>query len=82
MTTPFRESRDFHWAAVTLATDSTISSRVERFRVTASFALIPSQGSSDLPKEAKFESGMPPGSCHLSLWLMTGQLTALETSKM
>ena len=44
-------------AAFVLAPDSAVFSRVkETFLIRASFALTPSQGSRDLPKEANFES--------------------------
>jgi len=52
-----RESKDVLWAAVVLAADSVVLSRVkERFLTRASFVLSPNQGSRTLPKEANPES--------------------------
>lgn len=65
-----REVKNFCGAAIALAADSTKSSKVkERFLIIALFAVTLSTGRSDLPKEANFESRMPPGNSRLSLWL-------------
>lgn len=52
-----RKSKEFCWTAIALAAGSAISSRVkERILLVNLFALIPSQGSRVLSKEANSES--------------------------
>ena len=75
-----REFRDFYQASTALTEDSAMRVK-ERFLITASFVLTPSQGGRDLPKETNFESSMPPGNSHLRPWFRTGKVTAMEASK-
>ena len=53
----------------------------ERFLITASFVLTPSQDSRDLSQETNFETSMPPGNSRLNLCLRTGKVTAVEVRK-
>ena len=77
-----RESRDFYQASTALTEDSAIYSKTrERFRITASFVLTPSQDSRDLSKETNFETSMPPSNSRLNLCLRTGKVTAVEVRK-